>query len=88
MEEGPKSLISKVDFVMPIGERRESFWHGFHRMMAEFAPIGWFAYIFAPLIVLVAVARWVSTRTCKIPRWPDDVEAACAVTLEDRYTKG
>jgi len=40
-----------------------------------------------PLALLFSLGRWVAARTCVIPRWPADVEAACAVEPNDPYLR-
>ena len=37
------------------------------------------------LTVPWAFFRWISQLTCRRPRWPDDVEEACQVPLDDPY---
>lgn len=82
MEEGPKTLRDKVNFIMPVDGQRESIVHGFGRLNANF---GFLWPVFLPITLVCALGRALAMRTCKIPRWPDDVEAESRVAANDRY---
>lgn len=84
MEEGPAGLVDKIEFVMPIAEKRESIGHSFSRFNANWGPL-WL--LFLPITLLVWPFRVLAMRTCKIPRWPLEVENACEVEAEDRYRR-
>ena len=46
---------------------------------------GWLRIIAGVFTVPWALARYVALKTCKEPKWPDWVEAACAVDPDDPY---
>lgn len=86
MEEGPDAVARQVRSCLPIENRRESAKFGFRRVFAniENAPLAlyWIAW---PICAVIGVARIFAMRTSKVPRWPDDIEAACMVELDDPY---
>lgn len=87
MEEGPKELIAQVEHVMDVAEKRETFWNGFHRLMAEFASAPLLAYLMSPFLFIVAVGRWIAMHTSKIPVWPAEIEAQCQIEPNDPYRR-
>ncbi|MCL2877098.1 MAG: hypothetical protein FWF12_12680, partial [Betaproteobacteria bacterium] len=40
-----------------------------------------------PLALIFSLGRWTAMHTCTIPRWPAEVEAACAVEPNDPYLR-
>jgi len=46
---------------------------------------GWLRIIAGVFTVPWALARYLALKTCKEPKWPDWVEAACAVDPDDPY---
>ncbi|GLS03517.1 hypothetical protein GCM10007860_06610 [Chitiniphilus shinanonensis] len=87
MEKGPAQLLDQVQHPLDIAERRETFWFGFHRLMAEFSAAPLLAWLMSPLLLCLAVVRWVTMRTCKIPQWPEEVTAQSEVNPKDRYQR-
>lgn len=87
MEDGPAKLIPKIEHVIEISHKRETFWNGFHRLMAEMAPIPVIAYVTAPFWFIVAMFRYLAMRTCKIPQWPQWAEDECQVDADDPYQR-
>ena len=87
VEDGPAKLIPKIEHVIEISHKRETFWNGFHRLMAEMAPIPVIAYVTAPFWFIVAMFRYLAMRTCKIPQWPQWVEDECQVDADDPYQR-
>jgi len=86
MEEGPKELADQVDVVMDIADRRETFWNGFQRLMANFVgPVA--TAIFSPLGILFAISRRIAMLSCIVPRWPAEIEAECAIEPNDPYIR-
>ena len=87
MEEGPQAVVDKVDFCMPIAEKKESYWFGLHlllNMQLKGSPI----YILAvPLLFVASIVRWCVLKTQKIPRWPQEVEAQCQIEAGDPYRR-
>jgi len=43
--------------------------------------------LFFPVVVVVSLGRWFAMRTSKIPAWPAEVEAQCAVDAFDPYRR-
>ena len=82
-------LAGQVENVMDIYDRRESWYMGFHRLWVGFGAgmNGLLAIITLPLALLFSLGRWTAMRTCTIPRWPAEVEAACAVEPNDPYLR-
>lgn len=88
MEEGPERLVDGVRGYAPVDRRKESFGEGFARLVADdvvLSPL--VAIIFSPFTFLQACARWVAMRTCTIPVWPAEIEAACAVDPRDPWAR-
>ena len=84
MEDGPKTAYEKVKYCMPVDGRRETFRQSWWRVMEEewFLPLRYLGY---PLIVPAICARWLAMRLGKVPVWPADVEALCAIDPGDPY---
>lgn len=72
-------LANMVDEVMGVGGRRETPYESFRQ---AWACLGSFI-IYMPLIVLVTIGRQIVMWTCKIPRWPDEIEATCQYSPDD-----
>jgi hypothetical protein len=88
MEVGPQAVSDVADFFMPVVHRRESFGEGFTRIVSNLYGASWLTHLFMlPFDLLQSCARWLSMRTCKIPAWPAEVEAACVVDPDDPYIK-
>jgi hypothetical protein len=88
MEEGPAELVKNVPFVNDIAERKETFWDGFQTLQASSAgSFLVFALITAPINLWFAAGRWIAMRTCKIPVWPNEIEAQCQIEPNDPYIR-
>ena len=87
MEEGPKGAYDNVRFSLPIGDRKEPFWFGFLCLEMVFNQHAVAQLLFSPLFFLIAIGRFVASRTSKIPVWPKEVEDACAIGPGDPYLK-
>jgi hypothetical protein len=85
MENGPKDLIDSVTYLMPVADRRESYWTGLERISAHFP--GFLRIIMLPFSIWVSLGRWVAMHTSKIPVWPKEVEEACLISSKDKYIK-
>lgn len=86
MEEGPMAVSDQVKFCMPVSERKEKAIAGMHRVFANFSGGSWVMVgIMAPFCLAVALGRVLAMKTSKIPVWPQEVEAACAVEEGDPY---
>lgn len=88
MEEGPKDAAQRVEFLIPIANRRETLAEGFHRMHAEGGSNVIMSVIFAALATVSAPGRWFAMRTSKIPKWPEEIEASCQPPANDPFAIG
>lgn len=84
MAEGPQAVVEHAMAMVPIAEHRESFRFGLHRTLVQFGPIGW---LLTPFYILFYPGRWFALHTCRIPRWPDDIEATCRIEPGDRFVR-
>lgn len=85
MEEGPKDAAQRVEVLLPIAEQRDTVARGFQRLYMEGAGNPISAVFYAVLAAFAAPGRWFAMRTSKIPTWPADIDAECAVTPGDPY---
>lgn len=86
MEDGPESVLSQVQFCMPVDGRRESIRVSVERVFANFAGAPFLLYgIIFPFCLVVSAFRLIAMRTSKIPVWPEDVEKSCVVEPDDPY---
>lgn len=86
MEEGPEQAHQMVRFCMPVADRKETPRTAFKRVFANFAgdnPIS--LILVSPFCLWVILGRLFATATSKIPRWPAEIEAACAIDPNDPY---
>ena len=87
MENGPQELMEQVDVVLPIDKKKESYMLGFWRIFQNAMNVPGLMIIMSPLLFLGTIGRWVCMRTCKIPRWPEYVEAECQIEPGDPYIR-
>ena len=76
-----------VELANPVHDRREGFVFGVMRsfgIASKFPPL---QIVMSPVLTLNALGRWIAMVTSKIPQWPADVEAACAIAADDPYRK-
>ena len=86
MEDGPESVLSQVQFCMPVNGRRESIRVSVERVFANFAGAPFLLYgLVFPFCLVVSAFRVIAMRTCKIPEWSEDVEKCCVVEPNDPY---
>jgi len=85
MEEGPEKLYDQVITMYPVDKRKEPYLFGLKRFSMHFAYWPIVTLIFSPLILLGSIGRWIAMRTCKIPRWPAEVEAESEIEPNDPY---
>lgn len=89
MEDGPQAVSKRVEYCLPIADRREGFKDGFHRMHGQANAL------FAPLLIVVLLflyilpypGRCLAMRTSKLPAWPKEVEDSCVIETDDPYRK-
>ncbi|GLS03516.1 hypothetical protein GCM10007860_06600 [Chitiniphilus shinanonensis] len=87
MEKGPAQLLEQVQYTLNIADRRETLWFGFRRLMAIFSSAPLLALLMSPLLLPLSIVRWITMRTCKIPQWPEEVEAQSQISPKDRYRR-
>lgn len=86
MEDGPEEISKQVQFCMPIDRKRESVKLSFERIFANFAGAPVLIYIVMfPFCFIVSLFRLFAIHTSKIPAWPAEIEASCAVEPNDPY---
>lgn len=89
MSEGPESVARYVNSAMPVEGKRESFRSGYEVIMANYRhpnPVTKVTTaLLWPILFLQSLIRWVVMRTCKIPRWPEHIEAMNMVAPGDPY---
>lgn len=89
MEEGPQAVTGQVQFCLPLAEQRETASFAMHRMLANLSgvPMTLLPFIITWLMMdaLIYPFRLFATRTSKIPRWPDDIEAQNRVDDDDPH---
>ena len=72
----------------PIDGRREGLAFG---LVATFAPAAKWPFkgqlLFSWMLAITTLGRWFAMYTCKVPRWPEEVEAACLIEPNDPYRK-
>lgn len=86
MEEGPQSVISQVEFCMPVDRRRESLRLSFDRIFGNIdgAPLI-FMPILVPLCLFAFIGRVIAMHTSSVPLWPEDVANSSPIAVGDPY---
>ena len=87
MEEGPESIYPKVRWCHDITDKREKYRVGLRYVFYDTAGAGIFNIVVSPFYFLLSLGRWIVMHTSRIPKWPADVEAECAVDKDDPYIK-
>ncbi|MCE8021765.1 hypothetical protein HOP51_16835 [Halomonas sp. MCCC 1A11036] len=89
MEEpdGVEKNYKQTEICMPLDGRREGLVFGLFRTFAPMAKWPLMQLLVSPLWTLTTLGRWFAMYTCKVPRWPEDVEAACPIEPNDPYRK-
>ena len=88
MAEGAQAIVDDVQVCMPIAERRESLKFSFQRFHANFNGSQGVWILLFPLWLASILGRWVAGLTCRVPRWPEDIQAACRVDANDPWKRG
>ncbi|NMP26614.1 hypothetical protein GW590_07035 [Rahnella sp. SAP-1] len=79
-----EDLADIIVLCPPVAEKRENYLFGLQYMMRIESRIMWFiTALMFPLHLLGSITRFVVMRTCKIPRWSEEVEADCVVDAND-----
>jgi hypothetical protein len=77
-------LADIVVLCPPVAEKRESYLFGLLYMIRIESRLLWPITALAfPLFLAGSVVRFIVMRTCKIPRWSQEVEEACEVSADD-----
>jgi hypothetical protein len=84
MEEGPQAVVEYAAEMLPIAERRESFLFGLYRTIVANGVAGW---VMVPFYIFFYPGRWLALRSCKIPKWPNEIEVKCAVDPQDPHIR-
>jgi len=87
MENGPEKLYNQVSIVMAVADKKETFLTGCKRIFANFGTNPLALLLVSPILLCVSIGRWIAMRTCKIPRWPDEIEAECQIEPGDPYIR-
>ena len=84
MEVGPESVISNISYIQPIDARRETFSEGLKRIFHNNAksPRFFVWLMFVPAL-LSGFTRFLAMHSCRIPKWPKEVEDACIIEPGD-----
>jgi len=80
-------LANQIEHVMEIADRRETFWNGFQRLLADFGSSPALAFLMSPILFLEAIARSFAMHTSKIPVWPEEVQRECQAEPNDPYLR-
>lgn len=86
MEDGPQAVTDQVQFCMPVATLRERFTVGVERVFANIATANVALYwLLFPVCLVISLFRFIAMRTSKIPQWPSEIEATCAIAPGDPY---
>lgn len=89
MEDGPAAVAHRVEYCLPIADRKESFTDGFHHLHGQVHGLP--ALVLIPLMLLIYVlpypGRWIAMRTSKLPVWPKEIEDVCVIQPSDPYRR-
>lgn len=86
-DDGVKDCHDRLKYCMPVHDRREGMVFGLVRTFASFGAWPPLQLLFSPFFALTTIGRWIAMFTSKVPQWPADVEAACAIAADDPYRK-
>jgi hypothetical protein len=89
MEEGPHAVVDApgMGLYLPIADKRETPYQGWVALVSMDASNVALKWLMLPFHVLFFLGRLVCRITCKVPLWPADVEAACAIAPDDAYVR-
>ena len=85
MAEGPEQLANMVTDVMNIADRREGFWNCFCRLFLDYTDK--VPFFCLPFVIIHSISRYITMLTCKVPRWPDEIERECRFEPDDPYLR-
>lgn len=87
MEEGPASVYRDVYWCHDIAKRREKYTVGLRYMFFSLNGQPIWQILLSPVFFVASLGRWFAMRTSKIPVWPAEIEAECAVDSFDPYLR-
>jgi hypothetical protein len=87
MEEGPEQVADKVSYYIPISADGENPLYGFCRMLLNFNGSVAMQILASPLLLVFAAGRVISMITGTLPKWPQEIEDACAVDPDDPWAR-
>ena len=85
MEEGPAEASQIVRFCVPVSDRKETPAAAFHRAFGAFRGSTIFQIVMAPFCFWTFLGRLIAIATSKIPQWPAEINAVCAIEPNDPY---
>ncbi|MBU9630315.1 hypothetical protein KTE60_13600 [Burkholderia multivorans] len=87
MEEGPASVYRDVYWCHDIAKRREKYKVGLRYMFFSLNGQPIWQILLSPMFFVASLGRWFAMHTSKIPIWPAEIEAECAVDSFDPYLR-
>lgn len=87
MEDGPEDAAALVKIFIAVADKRESAKLSFYRTWANMGFGTILGFVFLPLVLPQWLGRLFAMRTSKVPIWPPEVEAACAIEPGDLYER-
>lgn len=77
--------LKQTGYLMPIDGRKEGWRWSIARAYAFAGHWPWLQMLGAPFLGLMTLGRMFAMWTSKVPRWPEDVERASEVGIDDPY---
>jgi hypothetical protein len=87
MEQGPQSILEATLMYLPIADAKERGMFAFFRLMMLFPGLTVGLVIFVPACLLIMLGRLFANATSRIPQWPADIEAQCAIEPGDAFER-
>lgn len=81
-------LADTIPYCLPLDKQKEGWLFGLAYICKQNGRLGLVNFPLFPLLLLVSISRWLVMLTCRIPVWPPEVEAACAVAADDPINRG
>ncbi|ACC76025.1 DUF6708 domain-containing protein [Paraburkholderia phymatum] len=87
MEEGPSTVYRDVFWCHDIAAKRETYRAGLDVLYLTFNGLPISQKVLTPVFWLIAIGRSFVMKTSRIPEWPAEIEAQCAVDGFDPYQR-
>lgn len=87
MEEGPATVYRDVFWCHDIATKRETYRAGLDVLYLTFNGLPISQKVLSPVFWLIAIGRLFVMKTSRIPQWPAEIEAQCAVDAFDPYQR-